>query len=160
MYDKYFKLYEFTYKDIRSSVDSKSRARSKILPSGTTFYKFIEKDSTYIFRTESQTFPGTGLYWYQSIKLVDLPLVLSLDDEDLTNMDRVRLAIAGDLLVNCDCPAFLYWGYSYIMTQLGANEDKAENRFPKIRNPNLRGSVCKHLDSALVVLPFNADKAI
>jgi hypothetical protein len=31
---------------------------------------------------------------------------------------------------------------------------KKEKRMPKIRNPNLDGTVCKHLDNALLVLPF------
>jgi dihydrodipicolinate synthase/N-acetylneuraminate lyase len=49
-----------------------------------------------------------------------------------------------DILVHCSCPSFLYHGYAYIATKLGF-AIKREGRPPRIRNPGLRGTVCKHL---------------
>jgi len=147
-------LLEFTYGDLRGAVQPKIRARSKKLPSGTKFVKFDKKSSSLIFSTESQTYPGTGLKWKQKIKLVDLQVALDIPDDKLKLIDRVRLAIYGDLKVDCGCPSFLYYGYRYILTQLDSVVGKKEKRIPKIRNPNLEGTVCKHLDNALYTLPF------
>lgn len=58
-----------------------------------------------------------------------------------------------DIQLSCSCPSFLYWGYQYILTQVGA-AIADEGRFPKVRNPRLRGIVCKHLNRVLHVLPF------
>jgi len=52
-----------------------------------------------------------------------------------------------------NCPAFKYWGYQYITTQLGAAVTP-EHRPPNVRNPQRKGDVCKHLALVLRVLPF------
>jgi hypothetical protein len=155
----YFDIYEFTYKNFRSAVNNKVRSRSKTLPSGTTFVD-MNKSGTINFKTESQTFPGTGLFWDQSIKLLDLPLVLVLKDPNLTPLDRVKLAITGDLAVTCNCPSLRYHGYAYILSQLDSKLGRKEKRFPVVRNPELSGVVCKHLDSALVTLPFHVNDLV
>ena len=147
-------LLEFTYSDLRGSVQPKIRARSKKLPSGTKFVKFDKKNGVLVFTSESQTHPGTGLLWKQRIKLVDLPVALDIPDDKLRMIDRVRLASYGDIQAECNCPSFLYHGYRYILTQLDTVLGKKESRLPKVRNPNLEGVVCKHLDNALSVLPF------
>ena len=46
-------------------------------------------------------------------------------------------------------------GYKYMATQLDYNAGEPENRFPKIKNKNLKGSVCKHLYLTLKYLPNN-----
>ena len=52
----------------------------------------------------------------------------------------------GDVTVSCTCPSFLYHGFSYLGTQLGYKYGlPRENRFPRERNPGLRGSACKHV---------------
>jgi len=53
-----------------------------------------------------------------------------------------------DCRVHCTCPAFLYWGYLYIDTQLDV-QLVDENRYPGVRNPDLNGIVCKHLAAVL-----------
>jgi hypothetical protein len=58
-----------------------------------------------------------------------------------------------DIQLSCTCPSFLYWGYQWLLTQVGA-AIADENRVPKIRNPQRRGIVCKHLNRVLHVLPF------
>ena len=59
--------------------------------------------------------------------------------------------------MHCTCPAWLYWGYQYIGTKKDYAIEK-ETRAPVKRNPNLKGSVCKHLDNCLLILPWLATK--
>jgi hypothetical protein len=63
-----------------------------------------------------------------------------------------NFALAAGIYVK-NCPAFHYWGYKYIMTQLGASLSP-ENRPPDEKNPKRKGTVCKHLALVLRVLPF------
>lgn len=62
----------------------------------------------------------------------------------------------GDIEVWCNGTAFRMWGWAYITSELDAKWGKKEKRFPKVRNPSLKGSVCKHLENVLRVLPFHA----
>lgn len=77
-----------------------------------------------------------------------------VEDDELKANDAAKLLLwAGNIRVHCPCPAFKFWGMQYIMTQ----KDAAiipEIRYPHIRNPGLKGSVCKHLNRTLKVLPF------
>jgi hypothetical protein len=76
-------------------------------------------------------------------------------DMSLTAPEAARLLLWGaNLQLHCGCPAYLFWGMNYILTQT----DSAivpETRYPHIRNPNLKGIVCKHLNRTLKVLPFH-----
>ena len=85
---------------------------------------------------------------------------LELDDSvpvyDL-EVDVTHNFLIGPGIIVHNCPAMLYWGYAYLVSQLDAGApgklysvppndvEMPENRFPGIRNPDLRGSVCKHL---------------
>lgn len=72
-------------------------------------------------------------------------------DKDIEFEDAIDYALNyGDVHIRCNCPAFLYWGYAYIGTQLRYLYGiPRENRFPKVRNPNVRGTICKHSDIAI-----------
>lgn len=72
-------------------------------------------------------------------------------DKDIDFEDAIDYAINyGDCHVQCTCPANLYWGYRYTATQLKyAYGIPRENRFPKIRNPELKGTICKHIDATI-----------
>jgi hypothetical protein len=76
--------------------------------------------------------------------------------------DKVGYAVnKGDLLVTCSCEAFGFWGYAFIDTKLKINHPAGkELRPPKIRNPQRRGIVCKHLDLVLRILPFNISSIV
>ncbi len=78
-----------------------------------------------------------------------------LDDREYNATESARLLLwGGNLKVHCGCPAYLFWGMNYILT----TKDAAivpETRFPSIRNPNLKGGLCKHLTRTLKVLPFH-----
>ena len=68
--------------------------------------------------------------------------------------------LASEVLYDCDmellctCPAFLYWGSAYILTQRQAKWTNPEDRRPKIRNPKEYGAMCKHMQLVFDVLPF------
>jgi hypothetical protein len=89
--------------------------------------------------------------WYQTVQLQDLDEALRTPDLNL--QEKVNLAIAGELRVHCTCPAFNWWGYRYIVTQLDT-EIYSQPIKPDIRNPGRRGVICKHLATVLQVLPF------
>ncbi len=59
---------------------------------------------------------------------------------------------AGVVLHNC--PDFLYKGFKYMGYMHGWGIFR-ETRFPKIRNPHLEGSICKHLGAVLRVYMLN-----
>lgn len=72
-------------------------------------------------------------------------------DKDISFEDAIDYAINfGDIHLRCNCPAAQYWGYNYTLTQLKTLYGiPRENRFPEIRNPNLKGTVCKHSDKVI-----------
>lgn len=76
-------------------------------------------------------------------------------DTSLNANEAARVLMwGGNMRVHCKCPSFLFYGYEYILTQLGA-AIYPEVRYPHIRNPQLKGIACKHLRRCLKVLPFN-----
>lgn len=78
-----------------------------------------------------------------------------VNDPSITAVEAARLLFWGaNLKVHCGCPAFLFWGSNYILSQLDA-AIVPEARFPHVRNPRLKGIVCKHLNRTLKVLPFH-----
>jgi|HigsolmetaGSP11D_1036233.scaffolds.fasta_scaffold00013_34 hypothetical protein len=76
-------------------------------------------------------------------------------DTNIDANEAARLLLwSGNVRLHCNCPAFSFWGFQYILTQLDA-AIYAEGRFPIIRNPDLKGIACKHLIRTLKVLPFH-----
>jgi hypothetical protein len=148
-------LLEVTVKQIRRRVDPKSKERSKKL---TSTFITASKEGTIKFDTESGTNPGIGLYWNQKVKLLDFKEAMS--SRRGNDLNKVRDALKGDIKVMCDCPAFKWWGWQYIATQEGFKFGQPQNIYPKIRNPKLTGSVCKHLENVLLILPFLAPRIV
>lgn len=148
-------LLEVTIKDFRSKTDAATKLRSRGL---VTKFKGINKAGTLSFETTSGTSPGK--VWKQKVKLLDLPFWLSIPEKSLTLLKRVRLALEGDIKITCNDPSFKYWGWSYYTTQQGAKLGFQENRFPVIRNPNQRGSICKHLENTMKAMPFIATSIV
>lgn len=141
---------ELTRKDLITDVDKWTKDKSKLVKRAV--YLGITEDYTVFFRVPSVTAdPPTN--YVVKITLIEYPDIE--DDEDMTVKEKVRLALTGDVKISCTCPAYLYFGYKYILTQVDANEAHPENRFPKIRNPKLKGTMCKHCYTALSVLPMN-----
>jgi len=59
-----------------------------------------------------------------------------------------------DVELSCSCPAMLYWGKDYILSQDKYRAKYGEPRSPDIRNPKQYGAYCKHLTNLQRVLPF------
>ena len=145
-----FRLDELTRKDLIGGVDKWTKDKSKLI--NRAVYLGTTEDYTVFFRVPSVTAnPPTN--YVVKIQLAEYASIK--DEEDLDVREKVRLALAGDLKISCTCPAYLYFGYKYILTQVDANEDKDEHRFPKIRNPKLQGVMCKHCYIAISALPMN-----
>lgn len=144
---KYQKIDEATRLEILKAADSARKARAKKL---TTKYMGVTQKNGWIqFQTYSQYTPG--LKYIQTIKLKEAKDMKHF--KEFKERDIVRLFLNGDLQVKCSCPDFKF-RFSYLTYQLGYGLTK-ENRFPKIVNPNLKGSVCKHLLCVLTVLNNN-----
>lgn len=93
-----------------------------------------------------------GVDYEIRIKIVDFKDYL---EEEGTVLGAVRRALKeAELRADCECPAFKFWGAAYIYTNIDSKFGVGERRFPKVRNPDLRGSGCKHLDYVLQALPF------
>lgn len=149
-------LQELTARDILKDVDPKSKARSA--PLSSTFLRF--KGNVVSFRTTSGT--TKGLFWLQTLQLVGLRKQLDLvRDGKTTLLKAVRAAVLdGDIKVHCNCPAQKWWGWAYISTELGFKYGRKQKIFPSIRNPRLKGTVCKHLINVLGTLPFNVSTMV
>lgn len=97
---------------------------------------------------------------YVSVNLVDFwKMYYSFKDKDENFIlkDVVSMCITdGDIEVNCSCPHWVYGGYKYMATKLGYAFKDREDRFPKIKNPKLLGTVCKHIFVTLKYLPNNS----
>jgi hypothetical protein len=75
-------------------------------------------------------------------------------DMTLTPAEAARLLYWGsNIRVWCGCPSFLFWGYQYTLSQLDASI-VPETRFPRIRNPQLKGILCKHGRKCIKTLGF------
>lgn len=131
------KLHELTRNDLVSEVEPKVKRRASKLPLPT--YLGITEDYIVQMRIGSST--GSKDYIVK-IKLLEYPSIEYY--RDISTQDKVRLAITGDLAISCTCPAYRYWGYEYIMTQLSSNVGKNQEIYPQVRNPNLEGTLCKH----------------
>lgn len=144
------RLDELTRKELVTDVDRRTKDKARLV--GRATYLGITEDYTVFFRVPSVTAKPSTNYLVK-IKLVEYPDIA--EEKDLSVREKVRLAIAGDLKISCTCPAYLYFGYKYILTQLDTNEADKEHRFPKIKNPKLEGVMCKHCYSAINAFPLN-----
>ena len=156
-YDSYIKegidvrvINEATKKELLSGADSARKKRAKKL---ITKYKGVNNDGCVEFMTNSQYTPNKK--YQQLIKLNDVKDISAL--KEFKKSEITRLLLNGDLSVYCSCEDFLYKGYKYMAWNMGYGLDK-ENRFPKIKNPNLEGTICKHLIAVLTVIMFNNAK--
>lgn len=72
-------------------------------------------------------------------------------DKDIDFEDAIDYAINfSDWHTRCTCPAAQFWGYNFISTKMKYIYGvPRENRFPVVRNPNLKGTICKHTDRVI-----------
>lgn len=98
---------------------------------------------------------GTGYIWDQYIRLVGFMQIV----DSMPLAQAVESALTErDVRVSCNCPAFLWYGYSYLATQMGYNYGSPETIAPTEKNPDGRGRVCKHLLSAFETIKANKTK--
>lgn len=143
-------LDEKTYKDLRKNAPDFLNVRGKSKRTPGTDYKGIE-DDVLTFESPSYTLPGVS--YTQKVRLTTLNSLIQTQAGIKRPIDIVRLAVTSDIEVHCTDPSWLYYGFQHI----GTREKYAiepEPRSPRIRNPKMKGSVCKHLDNVLLVLPF------
>lgn len=138
---------EFKRREFQRETDKSTIERSKKVP--YCRYIGITQDGIIYFNVRSST--GRG-YYTVKFKLVDYDEVKN--DETLTPQEKIRLCLDGDIKVYCSCPAYRYWGYEYINTQLDSNEGDPQERYPRVRNPHLTGVLCKHIYKAFSILPM------
>jgi len=144
-------LFEVTSHHLRSKAEKKVKVRSQKISS-----KFAGlRGNILYFLSLSATIPGKK--WKQQIDLVELPKHL---EKPGGIWKKVVKALDGDIRIRCDCPAFKYWGYWYIGGVFDYLIGKKTRRNPHIRNPSLKGTVCKHLNNVLSILKSNTPEIV
>lgn len=138
---------EDTRKELLQDADLRSELKSKKVRS--SLVKVLGREKTLVYKSSSGD--EVGKYWTQLIKAEIQPR--------MTAFGVKRAVNERNILCHCDCPAFKWWGYSYIMTSRRAiYPTKDVTIYPKIRNPRLVGSVCKHLFSVLMQMEKDAQE--
>ena len=144
---KYGLITEATRKEILRDADPARKQRSKKL---ITQYISVTNARGWIkFKTTSQY--TKGKYYTQYIKLKEAKDMKYF--KEFSKRDIIRLFLAGDLQVFCQCNDFRF-RYKYLTYHKGFGLFK-EMRYPKIRNPFLQGTVCKHLICVLTYMGMN-----
>jgi hypothetical protein len=152
VYIEFFNRYDGNLEEatIRELLNDASKDKRELAKD--RFVKFEEFDDNFVWFTAK----GGERDYAVVIELLDFWKVLE-DEKYRTFLDKARAILKGDVNVYCECPSFLYHGFQYIATRdrfiIGGYE---EHRRPDITNPNLEGTVCKHLIVALQALPFYA----
>lgn len=142
------KLEEITLRDIQ-----RKQERVKILKSTScrVFYWGIRLTPvknylTLYFKCLDRR--GTKRKHLVRIVLEDYPTYLETY-KDLKPEEIIKKALLlGNCKVHCSCENFLYQGLTYLAFKKGYGIVN-EPRFPGIKNPQLKGSICKHLSSVL-----------
>jgi hypothetical protein len=156
--DHPFILDEMQYNDLLHSIDPRDLPHRDYAPL-VKYVKYVEtNDNIMKFYVPSPTpekyrnMDGLNL-WETYIQFLEWPQQVA--DMSLNVNEAARLTLWGaNLRIYCPCPAYLYWGMAYIDTQLGIAM-VPEERFPSIRNPELKGIACKHLRRTIKTLPFH-----
>ena len=148
-------IFSFTLKELKDAEDMSfihRREHLAELGEPTLLYVYA---NTAVFEIKSshygeKTDKGTNTTKYKIFVLFEDFYTIG-NDKDIDFEDAIDYAINyGDVHVRCTCPSFLYFGFSYLGTNLRYLYGvPRENRFPEIRNPNLKGTMCKHCDKVI-----------
>ena len=148
-------IYSFTLKELRDAEDMNFIHRKEHLEEldePTVLYAYA---NTLVMEIKSSQYgkkikEGTISTKYKIFVLFEDFYTIG-KDKDINFEDAIDYAIDfGDIHIRCNCPAFLYYGDAYMSTQMRYLYGvPRENRFPKIRNPNLKGTMCKHCDKVV-----------
>lgn len=144
---KYGPINEASRNELLSGADVARKQRSKHI---YVRYMGVTGARGWIkFQSNSQYTPGRK--YIQYIKMNDAKDMRYF--KEFKKREIIRLFLSGDLSVYCSCPDFRY-RQKYMAYNIGYGIFK-ELRYPKLRNPKLEGTVCKHLIAVLTVLNNN-----
>jgi len=102
---------------------------------------------------------GSGTEWKVMVQLSELKDISRTKKDSLK--DKLMMAVeSGDLNVSCTCPDYLYGGYKYMAGQLDYSMGRKETRSPDVRNPDLKGTVCKHILAVLNNMQWYIDDIV
>lgn len=150
-------IYSFTLKELLDNEDPNFLHRSqrtKELQSPVLLYCYA---NSLVFEIKSSQFGkevklkngdiGTNHTKYKIYVLFEDFYTIG-KDEEIPFEDAIDYAINyGDVHIRCQCPSQLYHGFSFMGTQMRYLYGiPKENRFPKINNPQLKSTMCKHCD--------------
>lgn len=137
-----------TVNDIKRAIPAHVAARAKLCSPALASFAMGSDGILLQFWTSSA---GSRNSWIQTIQMIDWQLVPELVTLQETNAgwDKVKAEVPEimDLLnvhVHCNCPAFLWYGSQYQLTQLDTSMYD-ESIYPYVRDPFLQNTVCKHL---------------
>lgn len=140
-----------TISDIRSRTDITDPERAQRAKQLVSFYQGVSPNGDIVFITNSQFISGKS--YTQYVRLYDLPILSKSPYYANNEKALLKDSMRGRVGVYCSDPSFLYWGWQYISFTFDYGWNSAS--FPSIRNPYLRGGICKHLYHVFMVLPFN-----
>ncbi len=106
-----------------------------------------------LFNVKSSEYSENGIIYPNTVAWEDWDEVGNDPDTPSYRDKALFLIWASNVRLNCTCESFFWWGYQYILTQLDASIFPV-NVAPKVRNPNVHGVVCKHMNRVLRSLPF------
>ena len=143
-------LDEITTKDLLHVIDPRDLPHRDYAPL-VKYVDYVEtRQSIMKFMVPS---PSGINKWNFYVQFVEWPA--QVRDTSITAPEAARLLYwSGNIRVHCGCPSFLFYGYEYILTQMDAAM-VPEVRFPHIRNPELKGVLCKHGRRVIKVLGFH-----
>jgi hypothetical protein len=148
-------IYSFTLKEMLNGEDPNFLHRTERLAEldePTLLYAYA---NTLVFEIKSSHYGekvkgGTNATKYKVFVLFEDFYTIG-EDRNIDFEDAINYALDwGDVHIRCTCPSQLYWGFSFMGTQMRYLYGvPRENRFPKIRNPNLKSTNCKHADKVM-----------
>lgn len=134
------------------------RRMAEVRAAGSVSFDRASSKNTYRFKSPAVTTDGVS-EWEQVIRLDTLTNVVDRfrdRDEDIdqeTAKQIVRRGLVdGEVSVDCDCPSQKWWGFEYVVTQLGSKFGQSQTIPPDERNPSTERSTCKHLAVVIEML--------
>lgn len=159
-------IYSFTLKELLDNEDLNFIHRGKYvkeLQSPLLLYCYA---NTLVFEIKSSKFGqkvkmkdgkiGTNNTKYKIFVLFEDFYTIGRD-KDIPFEDAIDYAINfGDCHIRCNCPSFLFHGFSFLGTELRYLYGvPRENRYPVVRNPQLKSTMCKHCDKVVEYIQRN-----
>jgi hypothetical protein len=151
-------LDEMAYADLLHAIDPRDLPHRDYAPL-IRYCKYVGTDNNIMkfyvptpTPQKYQNFSGLNL-WTTFILWEDWPQMVA--DRSVNAVEAARLILWGSgIKVHCPCPSYKFYGYQYIDTQLGI-AIIPEPRYPDVKNPDLRGVMCKHLRRVMKILNFH-----